>query len=123
MPENLEGVEKSKSFSEDEVLRVQDLIRKVREVVEWDLGKMCGSTEEIDMVNKAKGAMKDVEVLFHVPESKSWTAFPGKSMDESIRQAEEYNEASLPGEAITLNSADLETLRASLEAVEEVISW
>jgi len=123
MPENFESGEKPKHFTEDEVKRAQDLIRKVREVVEWDLGKMCGTTEEIDFVNKAKDAMKYVGALFHVPETKFWVAFTGKDMDDSIRQAEEYNKAPLSTEVITFTAADLEKLRADLEAIEEVVGW
>ncbi len=124
MPEKFEGGgEKPKNFSEIEVKRTQDLIRKIREVVEWDLGKMCGTTEEIDMVNKAQDAMKDVEALFHVPATKFWAEFPGKDMGESIRQAEEHNAQSLPGEAMSFSTADLDKLRTSLEAIDEVVGW
>lgn len=123
MPEKFEGGEKPRNFSEAEVKKAQDLIRKVREVVEWDLEKMCGASEEIDMVNKAKDAMKDVEVLFHVPETKFWTEFSGKDMDESIKQTEEYNTQTLPSETIAFSPADSEKLRASLEAIDEVLGW
>ncbi len=123
MQEKFEGGERLKSFPEGEVRRAQDLLRKVREIVEWDLGKMCSTAEEINMVNKAKDAMKDVEALFHVPETKFWTTFSGKDMDESIRQAEEYNKASLPDEALAFSPTDLEKLRVDLEAIDEVVGW
>ena len=123
MPEEFEGGEKPKNFSEGEVTRAQDLIKKVREIVGWDLGAFCSTSEEVEMVNKAKDAMKDVEVLFHVPETKFWATFPGKDMDESMRQAEEYNKKALPGEAIVINPADLEKLRANLDAIDEVVGW
>ena len=123
MPEKFEGGEKPKNFSEGEVKKAQDLIRKVREVVEWDLGKMCGTTEEIDLVNKAKDAMKDVEVLLHVPKTKFWTEIPGKDMDESFKKAQEYNTQSLPNEVIILDPVDLNKLRTDLKKIDEVLGW
>ncbi len=123
MPEKFEGGEKPKNFSEGEVTRAQDWIRKIREVVEWDLGKMCGTTEEIDMVNKAKDAMKDVEASFHVPKTKFWAEIPGKDMDESLKKAQELNTQSLPSEVIAFNSADLDKLRTDLNEIDEVLGW
>jgi len=122
MPEKFEGGEKPRNFSEDEVKRAQDLVRKVRKVVEWDLGKMCRTTEEIDMVNKAQDATKDVEALFHVPKTKHWTEIPGDIYD-SIQQAEAYNTQTLPNETITFSPTDLEKLRRNLNAIDEVIGW
>jgi len=123
MPEKFEGGEKPKNFSEDEVKKSQDLIRKVREVVEWDLGKMCSTTEEIDLVDKAKDAMKDIEALFHVPKTKFWAEIPGKDMAESCKKAQEYNTQLLPNEVITFHSTDLDKLRADLKEIDEVLGW
>ena len=123
MPEKFEGGEKPKNFSEDEVRKAQDLIRKVREVVKWDLGKMCGTTEEIDLVNKAKDAMEDVEALLHVPKTKFWMEIPGKDMDESFKKAQEYNTQPLPSEVITFDPANLDKLRTDLKEIDEVLGW
>lgn len=123
MPEKFEGGEKPKNLSETEVTRAQNLVRKVREVVSWDLGASCSTSEEVEMVNKAKDAMKDVENLLHVPETKFWATFPDKDMDECMRQAEEYNNKTLPSEVLVLSSADLRKLRANLNAIDEVVEW
>lgn len=102
---------------------MQDSIRKVREVVEWDLGNMCGTAEEIDMVHEAKDAMNDVESLFHVPKTKFWAEFTGTDMSESLRQAEEHNAQALPSEAMGFSTTDLDKLRADLAAIDEVLAW
>ncbi len=122
MAEKIQGREKN-SFSEDEVKKAQDLIKKVREVVEWDLGSMCSTTEEIDMVHKAKDAMKEVEALFHVPALKRWVDFSGKDAQDCFLQAVNYNTAILPSEALVLDQADGERLRVHLEAIQDVIGW
>ncbi|TAL50876.1 hypothetical protein EPN81_01530 [Patescibacteria group bacterium] len=123
MPENFEGREKARNFSEREVARAQDLVRKIREAVEWDLGKFCSNEEELEMVERAQAAMRDVEALFHVPETKLWVTFVGKDIPESMRQADEYNKKVLPAEVIIFSHADLEKLRRSLEAISDVVGW
>lgn len=123
MPERFEGGQEPKNFSEHEVKKAQDLIRSVREVVEWDLGKMCNTSEEIDLVNKAKDAMKDLEALFHVPKTKFWTEIPGKDMGESFTKAQEYNRQSLPSEAIAFDPANIDKLHADLRQIDEVLGW
>src|SRR3989338_10700611 len=123
MPEKFEGEEKPRNFSEEEVRRAQDLIRKVREIVGWDLGAFCSTSEEVEIVHKAKNAIKNVEDLFHVPKTKFWATFPGKNMDESMRQTDEYNKKTLPSEAIVLSPIDLAKLGANLDAIDEVVGW
>ncbi|MCR4314056.1 MAG: hypothetical protein NUV84_02310 [Candidatus Uhrbacteria bacterium] len=123
MSKEQEGGEKSREYSKDEVKRAQDLIRTTREVVEWDLGKNCSTTEEIAVVNKCKGAMRDIETLFHIPKTKRWLDFSGKAMGESMRQADEYNAKSLNYETLNFSPTDLDKFRLSLGAIDEVLGW
>ena len=111
MPGEFEGGEKPKNFSEDEVKKVQDLIKKVREIVEWDLGAFCSTSEEVGMVNKAKDAMKEVEAMFDMPKTRFW--------------AEPKTEEHKPKPIVpkTFLPDDMQKLRLNLGAIDEVISW
>ena len=123
MKEEFENNEKIINLSKEDVAKIQNLVRKVREVIEWDLGKFCSDTKEIDMIRSAKDAMREIEILFHIPETKFWTEFPSENMNDSIILAEKYNNKILPEENIILNQNDLEKLKVNLNIMKEVINW
>ena len=104
MPENFEGGEKPKNFSEDEMQRMQALTDKVWEVVGWDLAKMCGTSEEVDMVHKAQEAMKEVGAMLNMPSGPKWE-----------------KQESKPIAPKTFSPDEMQRLRSNLIAIEEVI--
>ena len=106
MPEQFEGGEKPRNFSEDEVKKIQDLSSKVWEVVGWDLAKMCGTSEEVDFVHKAQDAMKELATMLDMPSGRSWEKQEPKPITSK-----------------TFSLDDMKKLRANLEAIEEVIEW
>lgn len=114
---------KSKNLSETDVKNAQDFIREIGQVVQWDWGGFCTTTEELNMVRAAKEAIREIEILFHVPEPKFWTEFPAADIGESIASAEEYNAQSLPEEIINFSNSDLEKIRQMVKAIDEVINW
>lgn len=106
MPENFEGSEKPRNFSEEEVLKIQDLADKVYEVIEWDLEKTCGTKEESDLVSKAQDAMKEIATMFNMPTGHSWEDKEPK-----------------PTMSKTFSLDDIKKLRLNLKAIEKVIEW
>lgn len=123
MEEKFENKENIRIFSEEQVRETQNLIRNIREVLEWDFGKMCGTTDELDMVNRAKDAMQEVGELFHIPKTKFWAEMAGDNMQESIKMADEYNRKPLPSESITFNSDNINKLTTNLKDIGEILNW
>ncbi|MDP3697671.1 MAG: hypothetical protein Q8R55_06725, partial [Candidatus Taylorbacteria bacterium] len=106
--EKLEGGEKPKNFSEDEVKNMRDLANKTWEVMTWDLAKFCGTSEEVDMVHKAQDAMAEVMAMLDMPLDRfgNWNKKEPKPITPK-----------------TFEPDDMKKLREDLEAIEEVIEW
>lgn len=106
--ENLEGGEKPKTFSENEVKEMRDLANTTWEVMTWDLGKMVGTTEELDMVHKAQDAMSEVMAMFDMPLDRfgNWNRKEPKPITPK-----------------TFSPDDLQKFRSNLDAIEEVLEW
>jgi len=60
------GPEKPKDYSPEEMQKIHQLTIKVRDLIGWDLGSMCSDSEEIQIVNEAKDAMKEDETDLNV---------------------------------------------------------
>ena len=106
--EKVEGVEKSKSFSEDEVKKIRDLANKTWEVMTWDLAKFCGTSEEVDMVHKAQDSMAEVMAMLDMPLDRfgNWNKKEPKPIAPKI-----------------FSSDDMQKLRSGLGAIDEVLGW
>jgi hypothetical protein len=106
MLEKPESGEPIKNFSEDEVRKVRGLADKVWEVIGWDLTKMCGTSEEVDMVNRAQNAMKEVAEMFDMSSGPHWEQQELKPI--------------IPKR---FSSTDIQKLHTNLGAIEEVLDW
>jgi hypothetical protein len=108
MKENFDSGEKPRHLSEEEVKKMRNLAGKVWEVATWDLTKFCSTNEELDFVRKAQDAMSEVMAMF----------------DMSLDRFGNWNRKDpAPLAPKTLSPDDILKLRASLEAIEEVIEW
>lgn len=108
MPEQFKGGEKFKVFSKEDIIKIQYLVGKIRITTEWGLAAFTHTSEEEDMLNKAKDAMKEVEAMLDVPKA---TIHP-----KVFGPAPELGE--------TFSPDDLQKLRADLGVImEEVDKW
>jgi hypothetical protein len=113
MPENFgnENESEPKIFSAEEVEKIQSLIAKVREVVEWDLGSRASEIEELDLIRAAKDAVSDFETVFDMPKTRFW----------ATPEREEHR--SRPVTAKTISQEVMAKLQGDLHAIREVIEW
>ena len=76
MSEKLEGdligSETPRDFTIEEMQIIHGLAAKVRDLIGWDLAAMCTDLEQIQLVNDAKNAMKELEKMLSLPQEKYW---------------------------------------------------
>ena len=111
MPEKFEGREELKKYSEEDIIKIQYLIGKIRKITDWDLGAFEHTSEEEGMLSKAKNAMDEIVVMFDVP---GVTIHPNVfSRKESERK---------PDKAFSPD--DLQKLRSNLDVIaKEASNW
>jgi hypothetical protein len=100
-----------KNLSVEEVGTIQKLIVKIREFIEWDLGASAATSEELDLVNAAKNAVKEFEVIFDMPPTRFWA------------EPEREEHRPRPVAPKTVLPEDMEKLRSDLAAIQEVVDW
>ena len=111
MSENFGNESEPKIFSVEEVQKIQGLIVKVREVIEWDLGSHASGIEELDLIRAAKDAVSDFETVFDMPKTRFW-AEP---------EREEHRPRPITG--TTISAEEMGKLHGELNAIREVIEW
>lgn len=107
MHEKLEN----KNFSAQEMAKIGQLVSKIREVVEWDLGKYTSDLEGLEIVDRAKAAMKEFEAMFDLPKTRFWA------------EPEREEHRPRPVVSKTFSISDMQKLRADLNAIDEVVGW
>ena len=104
------GPEEPRDYSAEEMQKIHQLAIKVRDLIGWDLGSMCSESEEIQIVNDAKDAMKAIEEIFQIPKQRHW-------FDEKKEEEEPQIESQrLSGESFT-------RAQESLDKIGKIFGW
>ena len=104
------GPEEPRDYSAEETQKIHQLAIKVRDLIGWDLGSMCSDSEEIQIVNGAKDAMKAIEEIFKIPEQRNW--FDKKKDGEEP-----------PIESQKLSGESFARAQESLGKIENILGW
>lgn len=114
MTEKFEGgpkrPEKPREYSAEDVQKIHQLAIKVRDLIGWDLGSMCTDSEEIQMVNDAKDAMKEIENIFQIPKQRYWYDKKKDKEEPSI-------------ESQQLSDESFVKVQENLTKIENILGW
>lgn len=98
-----------KEYSVEEMVKIHQLVNKVSDLIGWDLGSMCSSTEELDVVHKAQDGMNEIADILKVPKRPNW-------FDKKV-------EENPPVEGQKISEDVFAKIKQDLDQIEEILDW